>query len=451
MKKFKSFLLLILLAPLAFVMGGCSLSSAKVVYVTNIQKTEIEGTQVTYTVSYSDGSTSLITVENGKDGKDGEDVTIEVLKEYFTENGINFDDFIQNYVETKYYPDTVKDASSKALQSAVSVWTNEGCGAGVIYKMEDQFSYIVTNYHVVYSKYTISNVSNEITVYQYGTQGVYYENNNYHYGEGSVDATYVGGSMEYDLAVLRVNTSDLKKYNETAQAVTVADDYDVAEAAIAVGNPNGENISVTEGIISVESEIVPIYSADDTQVLNFRVMRIDTAINSGNSGGGLFNDEGELIGIVNAKAVASDIDNIAYALPYDNVVKVVDNIIYYYKQNNRASQVKKVYLDITCTTKNSRSIYDATTGEISIVDDCTISAVSQTSTGLGHFMGLEAGDIIKSIKINSTEYTINRWFEFGDYLLNVRIGDTLTIIVERDGVSQTCYAIIQANHMVTID
>jgi len=303
----------------------------------------------------------------------------------------------------------------------------------------------------VYSKYTISNVSNEITVYQYGTQGVYYENNNYHYGEGSVDATYVGGSMEYDLAVLRVNTSDLKKYNETAQAVTVADDYDVAEAAIAVGNPNGENISVTEGIISVESEIVPIYSADDTQVLNFRVMRIDTAINSGNSGGGLFNDEGELIGIVNAKAVASDIDNIAYALPYDNVVKVVDNIIYYYKQNNRASQVKKVYLDITCTTKNSRSIYDATTGEISIVDDCTISAVSQTSTGLGHFMGLEAGDIIKSIKINSTEYTINRWFEFGDYLLNVRIGDTLTIIVERDGVSQTCYAIIQANHMVTID
>ena len=73
----------------------------------------------------------------------------------------------------------------------------------------------------------------------------------------------------------------------------------VGERVNAIGNAAGGGISVTEGILSVDSEIISV--KDDDIVQSYRVMRVDAAINSGNSGGGLFDSSGELIGIVNAK------------------------------------------------------------------------------------------------------------------------------------------------------
>ena len=105
----------------------------------------------------------------------------------------------------------------------------------------------------------------------------------------------MGGTITYDIAVLRAKTSDVLARNEDAQPVKLADEYHVGETAIAIGNPEGDGLSVTQGVISTESEYITL-SIDDTP-RSYRSIRIDTALYSGNSGGGLFNKSGELIRI----------------------------------------------------------------------------------------------------------------------------------------------------------
>ena len=125
-----------------------------------------------------------------------------------------------------------------------------------------------------------------------------------------ISAEYIGGSLTYDIAVLKITDSEI--YSESiAKKAELADRTVFAgETAIAIGNPEADGISSTVGVVSVDSEYLTMTGADDVTEVTFRVMRIDTAVNSGNSGGGLFNDQGELIGIVNAKIMTDDIENI---------------------------------------------------------------------------------------------------------------------------------------------
>ena len=366
MKKNKLILLILLaIAPCVFFFTGCSLAGGKV-YVTDIKPTEIVGSTTTYTVYYSNGSTSVFTVENGTNGQNGADLTLESIKQYCIANNIDFENFLKQYLTIIDKHETTQQATATAIQSAVSVWcefptsnyynmkdVSISCGAGVIYQMNETESYIITNYHVVY--YTNCNTPNriarKINLFQYGTsehcnKTGYTDKQGYPeivYGDGAVEAEYIGGSLNYDIAVLKVKTQDLLKYNENAQAVKIADGYNLADTVIAIGNPETEGISVTSGIVSVISEEISMKGADDITNCEFRVMRIDAAVNGGNSGGGLFNINGELIGIVNAKVVDSKIDNIAYALPYDNVTKVADNLIHYYETTNeRIFRIAKI-------------------------------------------------------------------------------------------------------------
>ena len=93
MKKNKIILLILLVfAPCILLLGGCSLIDEKV-YVTDIKATDIVGATTTYTVYYSNGKTSMFTVENGADGEDGENLTIESIKSYCESNDIDFDTF----------------------------------------------------------------------------------------------------------------------------------------------------------------------------------------------------------------------------------------------------------------------------------------------------------------------------------------------------------------------
>lgn len=457
MKKFKSFILVLLsIIPCTFLLSGClfiNSTNQSQTYVTKIEATETVGTSTTYTVYYSNGTTSLFTVENGKDGEDGKDLTLESIKQYCQDNNINFETFLKEFL-TIDNSQSIQQAASTAIQSAVSVWcefpvrnyytkdTSVSCGAGVIYQMNDSYSYIITNYHVVYypKSQTSTKIASKIHVFQYGTSEHAYETgktdaNGYPevaYGEGAVRAEFVGGAMNYDVAVLKVATADLLKFNEHTKAVTVAKDYTLAETAIAIGNPETEGISVTSGIISVESEEIEMSGADNVTPCEFRVMRIDAAVNGGNSGGGLFNINGELIGIVNAKVVDSKIDNIAYALPYDNVTKVANNLIHYYEKTNQTAKVKKLILDVEA--KNMRALYNPISNTTILKEDIVVNSVETNS--IAHLIGLHTGDIIKSISINGEIHNLTRMFELDDWLLTVRTGDKIILSVERNNVEQ---------------
>ncbi len=267
---------------------------------------------------------------------------------------------------------------------------------------------------------TDNKISDDISVYLYGGE----------IDEQSIAAEYVGGSLYYDIAVLRVEDSEVLK-DSCAAAVSVAnsDKTSVGEQVIAVGNPEDMGISVSYGIVSVDSENLTMTAADESTTVSFRVMRIDAAVNSGNSGGGLYNTNGELVGIVNAKIVDESVENIGYAIPSNVARAVADNIIdnCFEKENEF---VLRAILGISVISSNSRAEYDSKSGLIHIVEDVEIYDIEDESLAS---TVLEVGDIIKSVRIGEKTLEVTRMFHISDTLLDVREEDSVEITVVRYG------------------
>ena len=348
---------------------------------------------------------------NGTDGTDGKDADIsdiyEAYKEQTGNSDLSFEDFLAQYLTlntdmssainssllsvAKIYAEFVETETvitggsmlrpEYGTRSGISVST----GAAVIYSMdtsEDGYTYFVTDYHVIYNNDADASLNNEdgtkiarnLHAYLYGSEGspsAVDENGDgyadtddngytiYDYGDYAIDLEYVGGTITYDIAVLRAKTSDVLARNEDAQPVKLADEYHVGETAIAIGNPEGDGLSVTQGVISTESEYITL-SIDDTP-RSYRSIRIDTALYSGNSGGGLFNKSGELIGITNAGN--STDQNINYAVPLEIVTGTVDSIIYYGNDGNTDTNgVYRLLFGVNVNTENSKYVYDAASG-----------------------------------------------------------------------------------------
>ena len=441
MKKFKTLLLILIFIP-CFLLSGCVTQTEP--YITNIHKSGINGNIETYTITYSDGTTSTFSIENGEDG---EDLTLEVIQAYCTEQGISLEDYFNSL---KIELNSVENAVNKALKSAVTImaispyqmgsqYQQRAGGAGVIFKMDElsNVSYIITNYHVVETKTTLSNIANEIKIFQYGADmSVSVDNPNdyikhnggylykkYNFSSSAVSATYVGGSNQFDIAILKVETDDLLSVYPHACPITVAKNYSIAETAIAIGNPKVSGMSVNKGIVSVESEKLELDG------IVYRVMRIDTPVNPGNSGGGLFNDKGELIGIVNAKTQNVNIDNIAYAIPCDNAIKVAENIIHYYEETNSVVKVKKFYLGVTTQAKNSYAEYNSETNKTILHDETHITQLDVG--GVGDTIGLKVGDVITAVVINGVTHNLTRSFQMSDLMLTVRTGDSVAFYGNR--------------------
>ncbi len=465
----KIVLLFALLVPAVFVFSACSSTA----YVTGITAGETVGNTTVYTITYSDGSTSTITVENGSDGSDLdiESIFAECVAQGLYENTEEgFKAFLNAYLTSSTDTSSLTYSAYYAIRSAVSVYSffpilyrdythSIVCeaGAGVIYYMddsEDGYSYIITNYHVIYYlySYTANGIADTIYIYQYGDTVDYDVSGSKSAGytvssDNGIEATFIGGAKNYDLAVLQVKTSDLASYSK---AVDIADGYSLAEEVFAVGNPEAEGISVTSGIVSVYSEYIDV-ALDDYETITVRTLRTDTAINGGNSGGGLFNSAGALVGIVNAKSSSYyttsgsyvSVENIADALPVDNVVKVVDNIISNYETysstESYSAGIYRYTLGLTFTSSNSYAYYDSETETCIIYDDCVVSAVTDSS--VASTLGLTAGNIITDITITSggvsNTINIDRSYMLAEILLTLRVGDSFTITYQTSSTDST--------------
>ena len=238
--------------------------------------------------------------------------------------------------------------------------------------------------------------------------------------------------MQYDLALLEIKNSDLIKSAEIKKIdIRSSDEVYVGESVFAIGNPKAEGFAVTSGIVSVDSETIEMKAADEVSTINIRVMRTDTPINSGNSGGGLFDENGHLIGIVNAKYFDSSIDNIGYAIPSSTMVTIIENIKYYCL-NTETKNVQRPLLGITVEIKNPYSKYNKETGLVDLYENSTV--VSVTEGGLADGKLFE-GDILRKIEISGiTNLSVNVTRQYKiEALINARLGDIVTITVERNG------------------
>jgi len=215
-------------------------------------------------------------------------------------------------------PLTYADVAANVKDSVVAITTEYkvvsywqeyvtgGAGSGVVMS-ED--GYIITNYHVV------SSSSNNYSRSEYAdTVKVNFENGKIY------DAEVIGGSAEADIAVLKITPEEDEKF--TPVLFADSDKLKVGDEVIAVGNPLGElSGTATNGIISALAREVVI------EGVTMNLLQTNAAVNPGNSGGGLFNMKGELIGVVNAKSSGEGIEGLGFAIPANEALKVATDII----------------------------------------------------------------------------------------------------------------------------
>ena len=411
----------------------------------------------------------------GEDGKDGENVDIMDIYQAALDEGLvtDFADFLNKYLILEVNENNDTKTIANAAASVVSVYcgfsksvkvnnayfhktvtaVTASAGSGVIVDLNKEAgnAYIITNYHVLYNS-DWSMMPDTICLYPYGAKEYFsicdsnedgYLDSGYSasdmgdQGGDGIVATYVGGAMDYDIAILKVQGSEnLTKSVAVEAEMGDSDTLTLGEKVYAIGNANALGISVTEGIVSVESEYISM-SATDNRDLNgdgkvdsvkYRVIRTSALINHGNSGGALFNLNGELIGITNAKNVEDETEGIGYALPITQVKYALQNI-----WDNGGSQgegkILRAWLGVETYINESVASFDEN-GNLTIKETICIS---NPSAAVGAANGkFQIGDIIRSITIDGETTDITRNYQITDLMLKVRKNDTITITVSRE-------------------
>ncbi|MFD1066714.1 S1C family serine protease [Oceanobacillus locisalsi] len=179
-----------------------------------------------------------------------------------------------------------------------------GTGSGVIYKVEEGETYIVTNHHVIEGADAVEVIMHD---------------------ETHVEAEMIGSDLFTDLAVLKMDSRD----EDMAMEIGTSENLKVGEPAVAVGNPLGAYLSstVTQGVISGMERTIPMdFNFDGQPDWQAEVIQTDAAINPGNSGGALVNLYGQLIGINSMKINEEAVEGIGFAIPIDSAIPVIEEL-----------------------------------------------------------------------------------------------------------------------------
>ena len=266
-----------------------------------------------------------------------------------------------------------------------------GAGSGVIISSD---GYILTCAHVVSGASQIT-----VTI-----------------GDTDYTATVVGEDDTSDVAVLKIDATGL-----TPATVGDSDSLSVGDSVLAVGNPLGElGGTVTSGIVSALNRSVTIQGTSSTNTMS--LIQMDASVSPGNSGGGLFNMNGELIGLVNAKSSSSDAEGLGFAIPINDAIQVAQDLL----ENGYVSG--RPYMGITYI-----AVTDAQTAAQLNVNAYGVYVVDVVQGGPADKAGLKAGDRI--VSIDGTE--IAQKDDLGTLMQQHTAGDTLSITVARDGQMQT--------------
>ena len=267
-------------------------------------------------------------------------------------------------------------------------YTYQASGSGFIITSD---GYILTNYHVISGSKTVTVAT--------------YDHNTY-------DAKVIGYDASNDIAVIKIDAENL-----TPVTLGDSDTLRVGESVYAIGNPLGElTFSLTGGIVSALTRNVQTAAGTSMSLI-----QTDCAINSGNSGGALFNTRGEVIGITNAKYSSSgmgseaEIDNIGFAIPINSVKRIVTSII-------ENGYVLKPYIGITVSPLSEETANITGIKAGAVVQDVTEDAPADKA-------GLKSHDVI--VKVGDTD--INDSNDLVQVISKSDPGDVLTFHIYRQG------------------
>ena len=292
--------------------------------------------------------------------------------------------------------DSVVEISTESVVtgSFAQQYVQQGAGSGVIISQD---GYILTNNHVINGANSVKVRLRDSTEY---------------------DATIIGSDSDNDIALLKVNATGLSP-------ATFGDSNSLAVGnyVVAIGNPLGElGGTVTDGIISALARKVTI---EDTQMT---LLQTNAQVNPGNSGGGLFNANGELVGIVNAKQSATEVEGIAFAIPINNVLDILSDL----KEYGYVTGKVDLGIDFTDITSDETAFYYG-------VNQTGCYVLSVDSGSNAEKAGVTRGDLVT--KVNDTDVSSSS--DITAALEKAEVGDTVTFTVSRRGTSKTISFVLE--------
>ncbi|HHW5481800.1 TPA: trypsin-like peptidase domain-containing protein [Staphylococcus aureus] len=264
---------------------------------------------------------------------------------------------------------TVENETSKDSSLPKDKASQDEVGSGVVYKKSGDTLYIVTNAHVVGDK---------------ENQKITFSNNK------SVVGKVLGKDKWSDLAVVKATSSD-----SSVKEIAIGDSNNLVlgEPILVVGNPLGVDFkgTVTEGIISGLNRNVPIdFDKDNKYDMLMKAFQIDASVNPGNSGGAVVNREGKLIGVVAAKISMPNVENMSFAIPVNEVQKIVKGL---------ETKGKIDYPDVGVKMKNIASLNSFERQAVKLPGKVKNGVVVDQvdNNGLAGQSGLKKGDVITEL------------------------------------------------------
>ena len=290
---------------------------------------------------------------------------------------------------TQVYAQNVNSTVGITTSVTTNFWgyqtTSAAAGSGFILSKD---GYILTNHHVIENSSAVSVALYDGTTY---------------------DAKVIGYDASNDIAVLKVDATDL-----VPVVLGDSDKLLVGDDVMAIGNPLGElTFSLTKGVVSAMDRRVTLSSGS-----SMNLIQTDCSINSGNSGGALFNVYGEVIGITNAKysnnGISSEasIESIGFAIPVNHVLSIVKSIV-------EKGYVAKPYIGISVTDVSAEA------QGYGLPKGAAVNAVTEDAPAAK--AGLQRNDIITAVNGN----TIESADDLVSIVADANPGDKLTLKIWR--------------------
>ncbi len=291
-------------------------------------------------------------------------------------------------------PSVVEITTELATNSVFGNYVADGAGSGVIISQD---GYIITNAHVIEGAQQIKVTLND---------------------ESEYFAQVVGTDSMTDLAVIKIDATNL-----TAATLGSSSSLQVGDFALAVGNSLGTlGGTVTDGIISALDREIYVEGQELT------LLQTNAAVSPGNSGGGLFNARGELIGIVTAKSGDIEAEGLGFAIPIDDALEITTELM------NNGYVTGRPAMGVTVTT-----VPDEQTAMEYGVSRTGVYIIGVNEGSAAQKAGLMPMDLIMSIEDNMVTDTS----DVTEYLETLEVGDEVTLQIVRDNKLQTVTIVLE--------
>ena len=277
-------------------------------------------------------------------------------------------------------------------------------GSGFVYKTDDKYGYVLTNHHVISGATKIVLIRSD---------------------DKEIEGTVLGSDEYLDLAVVRINKSDVI---DTAKIGT-SENSKLGDTVFTIGSPLGYEYrgTVTDGILSGKDRLVTVsLSGSNTNDWVMKVLQTNAAVNPGNSGGPLVNATGEVIGVISLKLVQTEVENMGFAIPIEYAMSHIDSL-----ESGKA--IVRPMLGISMLNVNDT--YALYRSGIMIKDDIKagVVVVEIAKDSGASKSDLQKGDVVT--KINNEKVDNMAYLRYELYKYNV--GDKITITYLRDGKEKT--------------